>query len=222
MADRCLRPAQGIALRIARLDAAGATPAGATNGVVLDAFTRFGWAPEIEAGTELRVQNARGNFCLDRRDKPKYRWWNVALDLCFPDPTVAEILAGALLITVTGDNVGAGVPKLGAAPVTDYGASLELWTYAIDPATNEPHATKPYMHFAFPKTLNWVMGAQTIENGVTILPLTGRAIENPGWLNGPDNLWTGPSGAAARAVMWMEEATVPTPVCGYTATPAQV
>lgn len=222
MANRCLRPAQGIALRASRLDAAGATPAGATNSLVLDAFTRFGFAPERETGTEIRVQNARGNYCVDRRDRTRTRWWNIALDLCYPDPEVAEMLAGALLITASTDSVGAGVPKLSTAPLTDYGVSLEVWTYAIDGATQEPHATKPYVRFAFPKVVDWQIGDLTIENGVTVLPLTGRALENAGWGNGPNNDWTGPTGASARAVMWVEDTAVPTTQCGYVATPAQV
>ena len=217
--NRCLRPVQGIALRIARLDAAGATPAGASNLIVTDAFTKVGWAPEFAEGETLTVTNAQGANCVDRKDADKYRWWNIALDLCFPDPEIAEMIAGALLITTTGDTTGAGVPRLNQA-ISQNGVSLEIWTHALNGPSNTDAIT-PYIKFVMPKTYNWTIGEQSIENGAVVLPLSGTAIENPGWLNGPANDWIGPSGADSRAIMWMQTATVPASVCGYQPTPAQ-
>lgn len=211
-----LKPVQGLALRVARLDATGATPTGAQNSFVTESFIRLSASPEIQTGTSITTTAANGKNCLDRKDPPTYRWWNVELEICGAPPELLELIAGALLVTDGGDNVGWGVPKLGEVFAED-GVSVELWSYAIGD-DNTADAVTPYYRYALPRTYGWTLGEVAIENGARNQKFTGTAIENSEWGDGPVNDWTGPTGADARAIMAvLDPGPLPTPSDTYVA-----
>jgi hypothetical protein len=214
----CAASLYAVAMRVARLDSTGATPAGATNMYVTNAMAKIDHKPVIQEGEARQTVNAQGLLCVDYQEPDQYRGWDVTIDLCAPDPELIELLAGGTLLTETGNTVGWAAPALRTVPNPN-GVSLEFWTRAI--IGDAPAASNPYIWWAFPRLWNLKFGDEDRSAGVDPMAtqITGRAIENPNWGNGPNNDWTL---ASTRALQHRRTATIPTPACGYATTPAQV
>lgn len=213
----CAGVAEVCAMRVARLDATGATPAGATSMIVTDGLVSLEWAPEVDDRGTLEVVNACGKRVVDYRRPRKWRWLNLTLTLAVPDVELLEMIANTLLITTTGNSDGWGIPLLDTDIGPGLGVSLELFSKAIVGGV-QPTA-KPWVQHVFPKTFDWLLDGYTFSDEAQKPVIKGRAVQNANFGNGPDNLWTGPSD---RALMSKRAATIPTTVCGYQATPAQV
>lgn len=213
----CAGQVQVCAMRVSRLAADGTTPAGASNMIVTDGLVTLGWEPEILEGEEIQVPNACGKNVVDYKDDDRIRRLNLTLTLGYPDPELLELIAGALLITTTGNSTGWALPLLNSA-IAGNGVGLELFSKAI---VNGVQATAlPWWQSVFTRTKNWAFTEGGEFGNAAYSPvLTGIALENAGFGNGPDNLWTGPSD---RALASKRVATIPAVVCGYQATPAQV
>lgn len=213
----CAGIAQVCAMRASRLDATGATPAGATNMIITDELVTLEWAPEVDDPAPIEVTNACGKRVVDYKRPKKWRWLNLTLTLGIPDAELMEMVANTLLVTATGSTVGWAVPLLDTDLGPGSGVALELWSRAI---VGGVQATAlPWMQHVFTKTYDWTMDGFTFNGEAQQPVFRGRAIQNSTFGNGPDNLWTGPSD---RALAAKRVATIPTTVCGYQATPAQV
>ncbi len=86
-------------LVIARLDATGATPAGATNGYITRNLIKFGFSPEIEAGTDYTQKDSCGALAVTARDRDIPKRYTTTMEMVYPDPEVHELLVSAPLIT---------------------------------------------------------------------------------------------------------------------------
>lgn len=215
MANDCAASIKACAMRVARLAADGTTPAGASNMYIHDNFARLLAAPQVEEGNEITVPNACGRNVVSYKDADKITRLNLTLELITPDPELLELLASALLIQTAGSTVGFAYPKLNESIVQN-GVSLEVWSQAV--IGGSPAAGLPYWRWVFPKTYNWRFGDREWSNAAMPNTLTGIAIENTGFGNGPTGDWTGPTD---RVLATMREAAIPNVSCGYQATPVQ-
>lgn len=86
-------------LRISRCDATGATPAGATNAIITRNLIKFGFSPEIEAGTDYTQKDSCGSLAVTARDRDIPKRYTTTLEMVYPDPEVHEMLIAAPLIT---------------------------------------------------------------------------------------------------------------------------
>ena len=207
---------QACALRVARLAADGTTPAGASNMYVTNAFMRLLAAPQVEDGQEINVPNACGTNVVAHKDADKVTRLNLTLELITPDPELLELLTNSLLIQDAGSTVGFAYPKLNT-PLTQNGVSMEVWSKAI--IGGQPAAALPYWRWVLPKTYNWRFGDREWTNGHMPNVLTGIAVENPSFANGPTNDWNGPND---RVLAVIRDANIPAQPLGYQPTPAQV
>jgi len=206
---------QACALRVARLAADGTTPAGASNMYVSDSFIRLLAAPQVEDGQEINVPNACGKNVVSHKDADKITRLNLTLELITPDPELLELLTNSLLIQDAGSTVGFAYPKLNE-PLAQNGVSMELWSKAV--IGGQQAAALPYWRWVLPKTYNWRFGDREWTNGHMPNVLTGIAVENVNFGNGPTNDWNGPDD---RVLAAMRDATLPVTQLGYVATPVQ-
>jgi hypothetical protein len=214
----CAASLYAVAMRVARLDSTGATPAGATNMYVTNAMTVVSFKPVMQEGESRQTVNAQGLLCVDYQEPDQYRGWDVTIQLCAPDPELEELLLGGTLLTETGNTVGWAAPALRTVPNAN-GVSLEVWSRAID--GDKPAASNPFHWWVWPKLTNlkFADDDRSLGTDPLLTPIIGRAIENPNWGNGPNNDWTL---ASTRALQHRRIGTFPAPACGYQATPAQV
>lgn len=205
-----------VMCRAAKLDATGATPAGAANMYVTDALLQFMWAPDTETGLDLFQRKGNGDLCVMGRTADVAKRYTCTLNVCTPDPEFESLIAGALLLTDTGATVGAGAPLLGQDP-TPNGISLEIWSKALDGDVTP--ATNPFFWWAFPKIKFERFEQRTLEAGILANSYSGYMYENPAWEDGPTNDWTVNSD---RAWQYQRTDSHPSSAVGLQATPAQV
>jgi hypothetical protein len=207
---------QVCAMRVSRLAADGTTPAAASNMIVTDGLVSLAWEPEILSGEEIQVPNACGKNVVDYKDDDRIRRLNLTMGLAYPDVELLEMIANALLVTATGNSVGFALPLLNTA-IAGNGVALELFSKAI--VNGRQAVALPWWQTVLPITKNWRFEGGEFSNAAYTPSLVGIALENVGFGNGPDNGWTGP---ADRVLASKRVAAIPTVVCGYQATPAQV
>ena len=213
----CAASVKVCAFRFARLNATGNPVAGANNMIVTDRMVSLAASPDVVAGDVYEQKNGCGGLAVSHRNPDTTRWYNLTLTAAEDNPELFEILVeGVELMIKSATTRGYKVPELGSVPTTDYGTSIEAWSEAIDPVTDDVDAELPYFRWVFPKTKNWRLGDVTLENGVKVPALTGRALGNPNWDDGPDHDWFGISDVEAdRAINVARDTEIPSVACGY-------
>lgn len=209
---------QGCALRVTRLDAAGATPAGASGMIVTGEFISVEFKAVLETGDEFSVKNACGGISLTYKDSDKLKRYDVTLTTPNSDVELEELLTGATLITDDGDTIGISAPAVGAPPSD--GVCLEIWTKAW--VGGGPAAALPYWRYVVP---HWspAPGDFKIEGAPMQPGFTGPTWENNNIGNGPNNDW--PDGlvdTAGRSYSRFRDTALPAFAAGYQPTPVQV
>lgn len=210
MSNSCARQVFGCSLRVARLEANGVPDPGAGNLYVTDALTSLAVDPQIEEGDEHIVKNACGALCLNIKDCDRLKRLNLTLGLCYPDPELMELLAGGTVLT-SGAAKGYAYPEIGTTACPN-GVSVEVWAKRFD-SGGAPESAFPYEWYVIPRAY-FQHGRRTFENGPITVELTGFAIENENWFNGPLNNWPV---ASDRVMQSIPTVTLPTPACGYQA-----
>jgi hypothetical protein len=89
------------AIRLARLDVAGLTPAGATNGYINNNLITFTATPDIDEGTDHSSKNACGDDAFPIKDRPTTKRYNLAMTLEVKDPEITELLTSNPIILST-------------------------------------------------------------------------------------------------------------------------
>lgn len=206
---------QALRMRIARLDATGATPAGASNMYVTDTIVKVDIKPQMVAGDDIEEKNGSGALCLTWRTQDVLKFQAVTLTVCSMDEELEEILGGGSVLTQTGSTVGYQSPQIGQ-PAMPNGISLEFWTRAI--INGAPAALNPFRWWALPR-LYLSRSDATYDSKGHLPVFDGYAIENPNWGNGPNNDWMLDS---SRSLQRQRTAALPASAIGYQATPAQV
>lgn len=210
----CAAQLHACVLRATRLDASGAVITGATNSVVSSGLIKVDIGAEYQAGDEFTVQNGCGDICVQFKETDRLKRIKLSLEVCTPDPYLAEILTGGTLLGDTGPTVqGFAFPSTStAAPPV----SVEVWAKRIVNGAAEP--SFPYNRWLFPRT-EWTLTGISLEKGPASLKFEGFGIENTGWTGGGATyLWpaVAPNLVPSRVAQYMPVATIPTATCAYT------
>lgn len=120
----CFGSFKAKVIRVTRLDACGAPVVGASSVVVSDGFTKVTLTPTYDDGTEFKVPNAWGDFCVNEHDDPRLLRVSAATDFCKVDPSLLDILLDARLLLDGTDGIGFAINE--AATTGRF--SLEGWT----------------------------------------------------------------------------------------------
>lgn len=204
---------QAVAVRMCKLDAAGAPLAGATNCYVTTSFTQFAWTPEYTEGEEITTVSASGEQCVYYKMPDTLKTVNVSVAICKPQPEVYEMLGGGSLLTETTENVGWAAPNIGEVANVN-GVSIEVWSRAI--VNGRPAAVNPYWRWVIPSITTKLDGDRTLENGALASEFTGVGVENANWGSGPGGDFTFPS---TQAIQYARDTAYPA-VEGYAVVPA--
>lgn len=93
---------QAVALRVTRLDSAGAPVVGTTGSFVTSMFGRVSFTPEYEAGEEIQEKRADGLTCSYYKMPDVLKKVNLEVAICHPQPEIYEMLAGGSLLSTGG------------------------------------------------------------------------------------------------------------------------
>lgn len=213
--ETCASTLKLCALRVGRLDAAGAPLVGESNLYVTDASILLGFTPSVPDRERLEQLDGCGGTCVLYTGDPKaVETADMSLNLCKLDAELTEMLAGGTVLTEGGgyDTVGYLAPT--DSTINADGVWVEAWTLAWNGRTRKTKDGNPaFWRFFFPKT-TWTVGATTLENGIGTLPLTGTAVPNDAWGTGygPSPL---PAAVGESVYGWYLDDEIPTAECGY-------
>lgn len=207
---------QGLALRVTKLDAAGAPLVGTDNAWVTGQFMTMSFTPEYTEGDEIEEKNAAGEVCVYFKMPDVLKRVTFELAICNPEPELYEMLVGGTVLENAGEAVGYAAPATGVE-ATPNGVSLEVWSRAI--VAGKPAAVNPYFRWVFPYTQMRLTGDRTLENGMMANTFEGWGVGNDAWGDGPVGDWDYPSD---RAYQQARVSTYPSGINGFQAVVADV
>lgn len=141
----CISPIQGTRYRLVRESACGVPVTGAGSQIVSDGFVEILVSPQYEDGTEYRLANARGNFCVNTDGDDRMIRADVDMRFCSINPDEVVITTGVTLVTTGAPATGTGF--WATEGLTGARFSLEAW--AADPDTCTGLQAR-YAYWAFP------------------------------------------------------------------------
>lgn len=89
------------AVRLARLAVDGTTPAGATNGYIMNNLITLTVTPDIDEGTDHSSKNACGDDAFPVKDRPTHKRYNLSMTTEVLDAEFAELLTSNPIILST-------------------------------------------------------------------------------------------------------------------------
>lgn len=210
-----------LGIRVTKLDAAGVPLVGASNAYVSDALVKTEIGLEYEDAKQVTQLNGTGIACVNYQAPYTLKRGSIkGLQICTPDPNLAQFLIGGEVIndtaTPTPNQIGYRAPLVGVEEVPN-GVSLEFWTRAI---IGSALATSlPYFHWILPRAYlipagSWVLGGEE----AMIPEFDGYSLQNSGWGTGPSDDFDHP---ADRVWQYVREATLPDLEPGFSPVVAQ-
>lgn len=218
MANVCGVSLHVCRIRATRLDSDGNVAASPNNSAVDDKPVQVTMTPRISAGADLELKGGCDCIIASYLGPDIVKGWDLAVDKGAINFALEEILLGGSAITAGADLIGrwfAGPLDCGE---TQPKSAFEFWTDVWD--GNAQSTVWPRLHYVFPGT-TWAEGTTTAQNNLVPEPITGKAVANDNWANGPygDQPEAVPAGMPGGR--WLTTDAFPTATCGYSdVTPA--
>lgn len=222
----CATPIKGTHIRVVKVDACGIPVTGTGSLVVVTkGFVQVQMDPQYEDGQEFFSRTADGTPCVNQKDDPVLKRFQLTVDMCEVNSTMAAYITSARELS---DNQ-AGVTGRGWAfsegqPTNRY--SLEIWQKVAGSGACDPTGAQRYIYNAFPNLGATKIGQYTIQNDRSTLQFMsetqpGSTQATVGWLNGPGSgtswLPTGETLGTNEHWLWAVTTTaLPTATCNPT------
>lgn len=196
-----------------KIDACGNPVTGAGNAIVSKAFVQVQNEPQYEDGQEFFERTADGSVCVNQKDDPVLKRFQVTIDFCEINVTGASYMMSARELAVT--NTGYGFAVSEGQPTNRY--SLEVWQQVAGSGACDASGLQRYVYHAWPNLGATKLGSYTIENGRSTLQLIsesrpGSTTASTGWLakNG-SSTWLPAGFALGLAEHWLWNITTTVP-----------
>lgn len=224
--SQCATPIKGTHLRIVRLDACGLPVTGTGSLVVVTkGFVQVQAEPQYEDGEEFFERTADGTVCVNQKDDPVLKRFQLTVDFCEVNTTAFAFMTSARELTVGAAGVtGMGFAFAEGSPSNRY--SLEVWQKVAGSGACDASGAQRYIYNAFPNLGATKLGSYTIENGrstfqVISESMAGSTTAVTGWLNGPGSStsWLPTTETIGTGEHWLWNVTTtapPTAACNPT------
>lgn len=213
-------------MRVVRVDSCGIPVTGTGSMVVVTkGFVQVQAEPQYEDGEEFFERTADGTPCVNQKDDPVLKRFQLTIDFCEVNTTMFAFMASARELTTNGAGVtGSGFAFGEGQPTNRY--SLEVWQRVAGSGACDASGAQRYIYNAFPNVGASKIGSYTIENGRSTFQVQSEtqgasATAVVGWLNGPGSGESYlPAGENALSTdHWLFNVTTtapPTPACNPT------
>ena len=121
---------QGAAIRVTRLNSAGALLNGSMDSYTTSAFLRMSFTPEYEDGEEITEKAADGTVCVSYKAPDRLKRVTMELAICEPDPELTALLAGGVLLS-RNENTLAGTAAAAPVAVSITSATISSGTVTL-------------------------------------------------------------------------------------------
>lgn len=213
-------------MRIVRVDTCGIPVTGTGSLVVVTkGFVQVQNEPQYEDGEEFFERTADGTPCVNQKDDPVLKRFQLTIDFCEVNTTAFAYIASARELTVNAAGVtGQGFAFAEGQPTNRY--SLEVWQKVAGSGACDASGNQRYIYNAWPNLGASKVGSYTIENGRSTFQVVsesqaGSTTATIGWNNGPGSstswLPTGESVGVGEHWLWGVTTTAPpSPACNPT------
>lgn len=210
-------------MRIVRVDTCGIPVTGTGSLVVVTkGFVQVQNEPQYEDGEEFFERTADGTPCVNQKDDPVLKRFQLTIDFCEVNTTAFAYIASARELTVNAAGVtGQGFAFAEGQPTNRY--SLEVWQKVAGSGACDASGNQRYIYNAWPNLGASKVGSYTIENGRSTFQVmsetqAGSTTAVTGWNDGPGSgtswLPTGESVGAGEHWLWGVTTTAPpSPAC---------
>lgn len=155
-------------MRIVALDVCGIPVTGASGLVVVhDSFVQVEMAPQYEDGVEFFDRTADGLPCLNQKDDPTLKRFNLTTQLCAVNVSGVAYVLSARELSTGSPTTGTGFAVAEGNPVDRY--SLEVWQRVGGSGACDASGNQRYIYQAWPNVGATQVGTYTIENGRSTL-----------------------------------------------------
>lgn len=213
-------------MRIVRVDTCGIPVTGTGSLVVVTkGFVQVQNEPQYEDGEEFFERTADGTPCVNQKDDPVLKRFQLTIDFCEVNTTAFAYIASARELTVNAAGItGQGFAFAEGQPTNRY--SLEVWQKVAGSGSCDASGNQRYIYNAWPNLGASKIGSYTVENGRSTFQVVsetqaGSTTATIGWNNGPGSgtswLPTGESLGTGEHWLWGVTTTAPpSPACNPT------
>ncbi len=213
----CATPIKGTALRIVKLDACGNPVTGASSLVIVTkSFVQVQMEPQYEDGVEFFERTADGSICVNQKDDPALKRFNLTIDFCEVNVSGVAFVTSARELTLGAPTTGYGFAVSEGNPTNRF--SLEVWQQVAGSGACDASGAQRYIYNAWPNVGAAKFGNYTIENGRSTLQITAEtraasATAITGWLDGPGTgtSWLPAGITASSSEHWLWNITTTAP-----------
>lgn len=168
MAAVCGAPIKGTVMRMVKVDACGVPVTGVTSlTVVTKSFIQVQMAAQYEDGEEFFQRTADGTLCVNQKDAPTLKRFQLTVDLCSVDPDRESYILSARELATTGPVSGYGFTMSEGTPSNRF--SLEVWQQVAGAGACTAGGLQQYVYNWWPNVGNGRIGDYTIQNGLSQL-----------------------------------------------------
>jgi hypothetical protein len=190
--------------------------------VTTKGFVQVQNEPQYEDGEEFFERTADGSVCVNQKDDPVLKRFQLTIDFCEVNSTMFSFMASARELTSGGAGVtGSGFAFAEGSPSNRY--SLEVWQKVAGSGACDATGAQRYIYNAWPNLGASKIGSYTIENGRSTFQVmsesqAGSTTATTGWLNGPGSgtSWLPSGETLGVGEHWLWNITTsapPTPAC---------
>lgn len=177
-------------MRVVRVDSCGIPVTGSGSMVIVTkGFVQVQNEPQYEDGEEFFERTADGTVCVNQKDDPVLKRFQLTIDFCEVNTTMFSFMSSARELTAGGAGVtGFGFAFAEGTPSNRY--SLEVWQKVAGSGACDSTGTQRYIYNAWPNLGASKIGSYTIENGRSTFQVmsesqAGSTTAVTGWLDGP-------------------------------------
>ena len=159
----CATPIKGTHLRIVALDVCGNPVTGSSSLVVVTkGFVQVQMSPDYEDGTEFFERTADGTPCVNQKDDPTLKRYELTIDFCEVNVLGVAFIASARALTLGTPATGTGFAVAEGNATNRF--SLEVWQQVAGAGACDPSGQQRFIYNAFPNVGAARFGDYTIEN----------------------------------------------------------
>lgn len=222
----CATPIKGTHYRIVKLDSCGNPVTGTGSmAIVGSGFVKVSMEPQYEDGEEFFERTADGGVCVNQKDDPVLKRFNLTIDFCEINTTGVAYVASARELTVGAAGVtGSGFAFAEGQSTNRY--SLEVWQRVAGAGACDASGVQRFIYNAWPNCGATKLGGYDIENARSTLQImsetrAGSTTAVTGWLRGPDGAtsWLPTTETLGTGEHWLWNITtqaLPTAACNPT------
>jgi hypothetical protein len=212
----CATPIKGTHLRIVALDVCGNPVTGSSSLVVVTkGFVQVQMSPDYEDGTEFFERTADGSLCVNQKDDPTLKRYELTIDFCEVNVLGVAFIASARALTLGSPITGTGFAVAEGNATNRF--SLEVWQQVAGAGACDPSGAQRFIYNAYPNVGAARFGDYTIENDRSTLQIMAETRgAGPGWLSGLGESWLPAGETLATDEHWAWNITTnppPTAAC---------